>query len=248
VITVTDSGAVRTVTINRPERRNAIDDAAVTQLREVVRITGADPAVRALIVTGEGDVAFCAGSDLKAAREMTLAQRIAHARNGQELMDELHAVPVLTIAAVEGWALGGGLELALACDLIVAAESGKFGLPEVQKATIPSWGGTHRLTRAAGLATAKNMLLGGRIYSAAEAHAAGWVLAVVADGQAHLQAAEVAALMCQESSRDLLATAKELLNAGAIRDPQASSAAELAVEEALASQEGYGQPQGRSAT
>ena len=180
MITVTDSGAVRTVTINRPERRNAIDDAAVTQLREVVRLTGADANVRALIVTGEGDVAFCAGSDLKA--------------------------------------------------------------------TIPSWGGTHRLTRAAGLATAKNMLLGGRIYSAAEAHTAGWVLAVVADGQAQLQAAEVAASMCQESSRDLMATAKELLNAGAIRDPQASSAAELAVEEALASQEGYGQPQGRSAT
>lgn len=240
MLNVTDIGPVRVITINRPERRNALDDATVTELREVVRASGGDAGVRALVVAGQGEVAFCSGSDMKAARDMTVAERISHAQNGQELMDEIHATPLLTIAAVEGWALGGGLELALACDVIIASPTGKFGLPEVQKGAIPSWGGTHRLTRAIGLAVAKNMLLGGRVYTAAEAHHAGWLLEVVPAGTTVPRAAEIAVSMTEVASRELLATAKNLLNAGAHRSPVESSVAEFAAERMLAGLDGYG--------
>lgn len=240
MIDATDSGPVRAVVIRRPERRNALDDASVTQIRERVRQACDDPEARALVFAGEGTLAFCSGSDLKAARTMTAAERVAHARNGQQMMDEIHNAPLLTIAAVEGWALGGGLELALACDLVVAGETAKFGLPEVQKSTIPSWGGTHRLTRAVGLSVAKNMLLGGRVYSAAQAHGFGLVLDVVPEGMALAAACGTAERMCAESVRDVLATAKALLNAGAHRAPTESARAEFEAECALAQAEGYG--------
>lgn len=248
MIEVESSDAARVITICRPERRNALDDGTVTRIRAEVRAASADEAVRALIFTGEGGLAFCSGSDLKAAQLMSPAERTAHAKNGQEMMDEINSSPLLTIAAVEGWALGGGLELALACDLVIASETAKFGLPEVQKATIPSWGGTHRVTRAVGLSTAKNMLLGGRTYTGAEAFSLGLALELVTAGGALDAARAVAERMCSGSSRGVLATAKGLLNDGAHRAPGLSSKAEFDAECELAALEGYGKAADRGAS
>jgi enoyl-CoA hydratase len=160
------SGRVGIIRLHRPEAMNALNSTLMAELSEALRALDADPDVGAIVVTGS-DRAFAAGADIRemadaTAVEMLLADRIA-------AWDRLREVRKPVIAAVSGWCLGGGAELAMACDMIVASESAKFGQPEINIGVIPGAGGTQRLTRAVGKALAMEMVLNNRTLNAQEA-------------------------------------------------------------------------------
>ena len=166
---------VARITIMRPETLNALDDELLLELAMAFDLAESDVEVRALILTGEGR-AFVAGADLSALAQISdgFAGREA-ALSGQDVMNSLAALPFPTIAAINGFALGGGLELALACDLRVAAPAAKLGLPEVTRGLIPGYGGTQRLQRLIGLSRATDLVLTGRMITAEEAFGFGLV-------------------------------------------------------------------------
>ncbi|RAJ59072.1 enoyl-CoA hydratase [Streptomyces sp. Amel2xB2] len=170
------------ITLNRPETRNAIDAAMRRELTETVRTAAHDPSVRALVFRGAGERAFCAGADIK---EFVPPHSLVDAREertGPKWTDAIAACRKPTVAAVHGYCLGGGLEIALACDLRVATEDAVFGLPEVRRAILPGAGGTQRLPRLVGLGPALRMILTGEHIDAAEALRIGLVGEVVATG------------------------------------------------------------------
>jgi methylglutaconyl-CoA hydratase len=157
------------LTLNRPEAANALSRQLIADLRiELARLSQKTDLL-ALVITGAGEKVFCAGADLKERRGMSTDEVRAHLDNQSALMNELAAFPRPVLAVLNGAALGGGLELALACDLRVAIESAQLGLPEVRLGIIPAAGGTQRLARACGLSVAKEMILTGRSVSAAAA-------------------------------------------------------------------------------
>ena len=158
-IEVTVDGRIGTVRINRPEVRNALDGETVTALTAAVTALVADPAVGAIILTGAGDKVFVSGADINAIRARGRDDGLAAIN--QSLFALLDRCPKITIAAVNGLALGGGCELASACDLRVAADHAKFGQPEVALGIIPGAGGTQRLPRLIGLGRAKHLILTG---------------------------------------------------------------------------------------
>ena len=168
---------VALVTIDRPEALNALSFAVLAQLVTAVRALDADPACRCIVLTGSGSRAFAAGADIRELAGQT-PESLA-AGGGLDRWDELREIGLPIIAAVRGYALGGGCELALACDLIVAGEDAQFGQPEIKIGVIPGAGGTQRLTRAIGKARAMEMILTGRSITAREAEAAGLVSLVV---------------------------------------------------------------------
>jgi enoyl-CoA hydratase len=160
---------VRTLTLNRPKVLNAIDAATLSELHAAFSEIDADPGVRCVILTGSGDKAFAAGADIAAMVAMGEEEARRFAGLGHrlgELMEGLHA-PI--IAAVNGFALGGGLELALACDFILAARTAKLGQPEVTVGVVPGFGGTQRLARRVGIARARELLFTGATLPAAQA-------------------------------------------------------------------------------
>ncbi len=161
-------GPVALLTLNRPKALNALDAEILGALRAAIDAVGADIGVRALVVTGEGR-AFAAGADIAAMRKLDPIEGEAFSRLGHETFAALEALPIATIAAVNGFALGGGCELALACDFIYASEKAAFGQPEVALGLIPGFGGTSRLTRRVGIAWAKELVLGGANIKADEA-------------------------------------------------------------------------------
>jgi methylglutaconyl-CoA hydratase len=175
-------GSVAVWTIDRADRRNALSRATLFALGKLARDTSADPSVRGVVITGAGDKAFCAGADLKERRAMTdddVRAQIDLYRTELGPVDRL-SKPV--VAAINGVALGGGLELALACDLRVAASHAELGLPETSIAIIPGAGGTQRLPRLIGEGRAKEMILLARRVSASEALAWGLVNRVTPPG------------------------------------------------------------------
>lgn len=184
---------VALVTINRPEVRNAISQAVQAELRSVVEQIRDDDQVRALIITGAGDRAFVAGADIQRLGDYTAETALQSGM--QRLFDDVEALNKPTIAAINGFALGGGCELAMACDIRIAAQTARFGLPESALAILPGAGGTQRLTRLVGLGQALDMVLTGRIVSAPEALGMGLVSRVVADGDLISTANEVAETM-----------------------------------------------------
>ncbi len=181
-VVVERQGKIACLTLNRPDAANAFSTALVRDMRAALGTLRADAAVCALIVTGAGTKAFCAGADLKERLGMTLDQTRAFLRDINSLMDEVAAFPRPVIAALGGVAFGGGLELALACDIRLAAEGVTMGLPEVGLGIIPGAGGTQRLSRLCGVAAAKELILTGRRIDAARARELGLVSAVVAPG------------------------------------------------------------------
>jgi methylglutaconyl-CoA hydratase len=175
-------GSVAIWTIDRPDRANALSRAALLAFGKLAREAASNPSVRAIVVTGVGDKAFCAGADLKERQAMTENDvRIQVALYRSEL-GPLDRSPKPVVVAINGAALGGGLELALCCDLRVAAEHAQLGLPETTLGIIPGAGGTQRLPRVVGEARAKEMILLGRRLTAHEALAWGLVNRVVPAG------------------------------------------------------------------
>lgn len=163
------AGAVATITINRPDKLNALDAATVRALHEALDRVAIDPSVRAVVLTGAGDKAFVAGADIAAMRGMTRAEAQAFADVGQGCFDLVERMPKPTIAAVNGFALGGGCELALACDVVLAADNARFGQPEVNLGVLPGFGGTQRLERRVGWGKANELLFTGDAVKADEA-------------------------------------------------------------------------------
>jgi enoyl-CoA hydratase len=178
LIRVEREGAVAIVTIDRQETLNALDVATLTELRDRLRELADDDAARIVILTGAGEKAFVAGADIKYMSGFDVDQAKQWGALGHETGRLLETMPKPTIAAINGFALGGGCELAIACDLRYAASSAKLGQPEVNLGIIPGWGGTQRLARLSGLGVAKELIFTGRIVDAEEALRIGLVNAV----------------------------------------------------------------------
>lgn len=177
------SDGVAVITMNRPDRMNAVSRALGTGLFEALETLESDSAARAIVLTGAGDRAFCAGADLKERATMPdyeVRKFLRLLGGGLERIEQM-GTPV--IAAINGFALGGGLELALACDLRIASTNAQMGLTEVRLAIIPGGGGTQRLPRAVGISRAKEMILTGRRVGAEEAERIGLTLETCAPDQ-----------------------------------------------------------------
>jgi enoyl-CoA hydratase len=178
LIRVDREEAVAVVTVDRQEALNALDVATLTELRDRLRDIAGDDGVRAVVLTGAGEKAFVAGADIKYMSGLDVEGAKAWGALGHEAGRLLETMPKPTIAAVNGFALGGGCELALACDIRYAASGAKLGQPEVNLGIIPGWGGTQRLARVCGLGIAKELIFTGRIVAAEEALRIGLVNAV----------------------------------------------------------------------
>ncbi len=178
------AGAIVVLTLDRPAVMNAIDNALLAALHEALDGLEQDAAVRGVVVASAGGRAFSAGMDLKERAGFSDDDLRAQRARIVELIRRLHELPAATIAAVDGIALGGGFELALACDLIVASAAATFGLPEVKVGIFPGGGSTQTLTWLVGPARARDVILTGRRLSASEAEGWGVVARVVAAGEA----------------------------------------------------------------
>ena len=167
--------AVATITINRPEALNALTTAILDRLLARIHENATDNDIRAIILTGAGERAFAAGADIAEMREMTPSQALAFAKLGQAVCHALESAPQPVIAVMNGYALGGGCELALACDIRICSENAVFGQPEVTLGIPPGWGGTQRLARLVGPGVAKEMIYTGQRLTAQEAFTIGLV-------------------------------------------------------------------------
>src|SRR5687768_17476843 len=175
----TDSIAV--FTLNRPDQRNALNEELLHLLRDAIAEARDDSTVRALVVTGAGDRAFCAGADIRQMQSMTVEQGREWSLLGHHVFDKLQDLPKPVLASINGVAVGGGLELALACDFRFAVEGAQLGQPEIKLGMLPGWGGTQRLPRLIGSGVARNLVLTGRLVSGVAAQRLGLVDAVAAD-------------------------------------------------------------------
>ena len=160
---------ITVVTVNRPEALNALNGDIVHELKDVFRTIREDEKTGVVILTGTGDKAFIAGADIKEMKSASTTEAIASARRGQDLTNLIEDFPKVVIAAVNGYALGGGCEIAMACHIRVASRSAIFGQPEVNLGIIPGWGGTQRLPRLVGKGRAIEIITGGEMISAQRA-------------------------------------------------------------------------------
>ncbi len=228
-----DRGPVRVVTIARPEVLNALNEQVVAELAACIEAAAAADGVRALLLTGAGK-AFVAGADIAAMADMTPEQALAFSGRGHAVGEMLASLPIPTLAAVGGFALGGGCELALACDFIYASHKAKFGQPEVKLGVIPGFGGTQRLARRVGLARALELCMTGDIIGADEALRLGLVNRVVAPEEL-LPAALDTLTRIAEQGPVAVAKVKEVLHRGAdLPLPEANTLEQQAFAELFA--------------
>ena len=211
MISVAQQDGVAVVTVDRPDALNALDLPTLTELRGRLLELRDDDGARVVVLTGAGERAFIAGADIKYMSGLDVEAAQAWGELGHSCAQLLETMPKPTIAAVNGFALGGGCEMALACDLRYATRTAKFGQPEVNLAVIPGWGGTQRLARVCGLGVAKELILTGRIVDAEEALRIGLVSAVYEPGELMERVGEVARELAGKSPL-ALATAKAALN------------------------------------
>jgi len=203
--------SVALVTLDRPDALNALNRALLTELRDRLAEVAEDAEVRAVVLTGAGDRAFAAGADIKEMEPMSVDEARAWGALGHECGRLLETMPKPTIAAVNGFALGGGCELALACDVRYASANARLGQPEANIGIIPGWGGTQRLARAVGIGMAKELIYSGRMVDAEEALRIGLVNAVFPPEEVLERALELAGSLAAKSPL-VLAAAKELAN------------------------------------
>jgi enoyl-CoA hydratase len=187
-----------TITLDRPAALNALSFAIIREIGEAIDEVAAMPSVRALFFTGAGEKAFCAGADIRELRNRSLAEQKQGAELGQSVFAKLDELPVASIALVNGYAFGGGLELALACTFRLASKAAKFGLPEIKLGLIPGYGGTQRLPRLIGESRALEIIMTGRTVDADEAVRIGLVNGV-AEGALAQAGVEFAQSFCRYS-------------------------------------------------
>lgn len=210
----TSEDGVATVTIDRPKALNALNAQVVAELQQIFHALG-DGTARAVILTGAGDKAFVAGADIAAMKSMNEAEALEFSRAGHALMEAIEALPAPVLAAVNGFALGGGCELALACDIIYCSDTAKFGQPEVKLGLMPGFGGAVRLPRKIGAAAAAEWIFTGEIYGAVAAERIGLVREVC-------------------PAETLLKRVREVAETIALRAPLAVSASKRLIVDGLA--------------
>lgn len=213
VVVVERTEAIAWVTINRPEKLNALDARVVDALTKTFNALASSGDVRVAVLTGAGERAFVAGADIAQMAELDTESAARFARAGHALGALMASVPFPIIAAVQGFALGGGTELALACDIIVASDKARFGQPEVGLGVIPGFGGTQRLARRVGTGKARELVLTGRVIDATEASAMALADRVVP----HAELRREVTAMAEQIARNAplaVAHAKRVLYAG----------------------------------
>jgi enoyl-CoA hydratase/carnithine racemase len=203
-------GDVATLTVDRPDRLNALNVDTLEAIEEALAEAEAEGA-RALVLTGAGDDAFVAGADIGYMRELSTPEAQAYAELGHRVADKIERFPAPVIAAINGYAFGGGCELALACDLRVASEDAVVGQTEIDLGIVPGWGGSQRLPRLVGDEIARRLIFFGERIDAQDAHEHGLVGEVVAADQLDDRVANLAAELAGKPAY-ALRTAKELLN------------------------------------
>jgi enoyl-CoA hydratase len=208
-VDVARDGAVAVVTIDRPDALNALNVETLTELRDRLLELAADEDARVVVLTGAGEKAFVAGADIKYMSELDPDQAKGWGALGHETGRLLETMPKPTIAAVNGFALGGGCELALACDIRYASSRAKLGQPEINLGIVPGWGGTQRLAHVCGIGVAKELIYTGRTVDAEEALRIGLVNAIA---DPVLEKALETAHELAGKSRIALSLAKELCN------------------------------------
>ncbi len=216
---------VGVITVSNPDRLNVLSTRVLGELKESIFRVETEDGVRVVVIHGEGEKALAAGVDLNMVVDMGPGQAREFSRYVQDMLTKIESLPVPVIAAVSGFALGGGLELSLACDLIFVAENARLGLPETNLGIIPGWGGSIRLPRRVGLGRAKEMIFSGRMVEAAEAHAIGLADAVF-PLERFMDEVMSYAIMLTKKSRYSLALAKSTV----IMGMDASLEAGLALE------------------
>ncbi len=211
---LSDDGGTRTITINRPDQLNALNRATISELDEALNAADNDRNVRVLIITGSGPKAFVAGADIKEFAHFVVEEGKALAADGQKkLFDHVERMNKPVIAAVNGFALGGGLELAMSCHIRVASDNARMGLPEVSLGVIPGYGGTQRLARLVGKGKAMEMIFTAGMIKADEALQWGLVNHVVPQADLLAKCNELAAAI-MKNSPTALAAAIRAVNAG----------------------------------
>jgi enoyl-CoA hydratase len=204
-------GPVATIWLHRPDKKNSLNAQMRTELEELLRDIASQSSIRAVVVTGSDEI-FCAGADIgEMGGPASAESSYRHAREFQLLFDQIESLPQPVVAAVSGYALGGGCELALAADFRVASETARFGLPEIKIGAFPGGGGTQRLTRLVGSAKAKEMILIGEPITAPEALAVGLVTKVVSK-ESYLAEATTLANKLAALPRLALQASKMLIN------------------------------------
>jgi enoyl-CoA hydratase len=214
---------IATITINRPQVRNALNKQSWMEIQKAVEEVKRDNEVKVLIITGAGDKAFVAGADINELHARTMLEALDAL--SQSILWEIDNLPKPVIAAVNGYALGGGCELAMACDIRIASERARFGQPEVGLGLLAGAGGTQRLPRLVGIGKAKELLFTGDIIDAAEAKEIGLVNKVV-PGENLMQAAQEMAEKIMSKAPLAIRLTKAAINAGANMDMRAALALE----------------------
>lgn len=208
---ITMDSRVAVVTIDRPTVLNALNTALMEELLATLMDLGADTGVAVVVLTGTGERSFIAGADIKEMAGKTPLEARAYSELGQEIAHKLETMRKPTIAAVNGYALGGGCEMALACDVRLASENARFGQPEINLGIIPGWGATQRLARATNIGYAKELILTGRMIDSAEALERGLVQHVYPPAELMPRTMELAREMATKSPVALF-YAKEATN------------------------------------
>lgn len=204
------------ITLNRPEVRNALDPKTWSEIRAAFAAIKKDYEIRVVILTGAGGKAFAGGADIKSLNKRELMDMVNNETN--EILMEITLLNKPVIAAIDGFALGGGCELAMACDMRIATAKSKFGQPEVNLGIIPGAGGTQRLQRLIGMGRAKELIFTGDIIDAQEAYRIGLVNKVVADSEALIPAAKEMASKIISKGPVAVSLAKMAINIGADTD------------------------------
>ena len=194
-----EGGQIAVLTVNRPKALNALDAETLGELMQALAQVADDKAARVLLITGGGDKAFIAGADIAAMQAMSPLEAQAFSEKGQRVMQAIEALPIPVIALVNGYALGGGCELAMSCDWIIAAERAVFGQPEVNLGIPPGFGGTQRLARLIGRARSLELVTTGRQVKPPEALRIGLVNEVVADAQLMEKGLEMARMIAAKA-------------------------------------------------
>lgn len=224
---VTDRDAVRTITVNRPDKLNALNRQTLLELQQAMIAAHGDDAVRVIVITGSGEKAFVAGADIGEIRQQSAIEARAFSAMGQNLMSLIQSFDKPVIAAINGFALGGGMELALGCHLRIAASNARLGLPEIKLGIMPGFGGTQRLLRLAGTTRALEMALTGEPIKAERAEQLGIVNRVVEPEELETSVSRLAdqlAAAAPEAVRGIL----QAINQGADTDMNTALALETA--------------------
>jgi len=204
---------IATITFNRPEVLNALNKESLKELSHALDEISADEDIRVLILTGTGEKSFVAGADISMFPTFNVLKAKLFSEMGHNLMSKLQELPIPVIAAVNGFALGGGCEVAIACDFIYASENAMFGLPEITLGIIPGYGGTQRLPRLVGMNMAKEMIFTGKMIPATEAHFIGLVNKVCPQEQLMDEVIKTAKSIVSKGKVSLRA-AKQAINNG----------------------------------